>query len=157
MFKHTADQLEFMEVIMRKINVWLLSILLTLISSIFVGAYTHESKSVTMDGKRYILHRFVFNKAEIDEIAGSYRKAQGYSNGMVQTIWKLRDGSGANLGKFVGRVALGDRLYRMAKESKKDGWKEMGIQIRSRNDKEGKWALEFLDEVAKQWKKLVGK
>jgi len=115
--------------------------------------YTNEYR--TIKSREYIYHRFTFDRSDIQRIASSYRDAQGYANGMIDSIWNLEKGRGADLGKFVGRVWLGDRLYRMAKDAKQNNWDSMGVEIRSRADKEGKWALEFLDKVADTWKELT--
>lgn len=119
--------------------------------------YTFEEVTVDRWPYKYIYHYFTFDRSEIEEIAHSYRKAQGYANGMIETIWDLASGTGADLGKFVGRVWLGDRLYRMANDALEEDWDSMGVQIRSRADEGGKWALEFLDVVADAWEKLTGK
>jgi hypothetical protein len=121
--------------------------------------YKYKFEEVTIDTwpYRYIYHYFTFGRSEIEEIAHSYRKAQGYANGMIETIWDLASGMGSDLGKFVGRVWLGDRLYRMANDALEDDWNSMGVQIRSRADEGGKWALEFWEVAAEIWEKLTGR
>lgn len=119
--------------------------------------YSFEEVSVDRWPYEYIYHYFTFNRGEMQEIANSYRKAQGYANGMIETIWDLASGTGGDLGRFVGRVWLGDRVYRMANDALDDDWDSMGVEIRSRADEAGKWALEFLDDVADIWQKLTGK
>ncbi len=137
-----------------KRSFWTIALCLTAILLLGENAsgYTYSNH----EKGRYIYHEFIFDKAEIEEIAGSYRKSQGYSNGMIETIWDLAKGMGSNLGRFSGRVWLGDRLFRMAKDAKRKNWDEMGVRIRSRADEGGKWALEFLDNVADIWKKITG-
>jgi hypothetical protein len=119
-------------------------------------AYKYTCQPTTVDERPYLIHRFKFNEEEIDIIASSYRKAQGYANGMIDCIWDMAKGEGSDLGKFVGRVYLGDWLYRTAKDAQENGDDEMWVKIRSRADEEGKWALEFLDWLAGVWKDLSG-
>ncbi|MBW8003091.1 MAG: hypothetical protein FVQ80_13910 [Planctomycetes bacterium] len=117
------------------------------------GVYSYEIE----DG--YIYHQFIFNEEQMIEMAESPFKAQPYANYMIDTIWTLSDGMGSNLGKFVGRFTLAFKTSSMARSALQEvpPWDEMGIEIRSRTDEEGKWALEFLDDVAGIWKKLTGK
>jgi hypothetical protein len=131
-----------------------LAVLLCLVCPV-ANAYKYRPVEKEVDGKEYIYHYFEFSSKEIKSLAKSYRKCQGYSNGMIEEIWNLAEGMGSDLGRVVGRIWLGDRLYRMSKHAYKEEWPEMEVLIRSRADKEGKWALEFLDVVASIWKKLT--
>ena len=124
-------------------------VLVFIISPSSALAYKHETQKKIINGREYIYHSFIFNQYEIKEIANSYRKAQGYANGMMKRIWDLASGTGADLGKFAGRLTLGHKLHGMAKNAQSNNLKEVGVKIRSRNDEAGKFALEFLDKVAK--------
>jgi hypothetical protein len=115
------------------------------------GIYSYEIE----DG--YILHKFTFNEEQMIEMAESPFKAQPYANWMIDKIWNIADGMGANLGKLVGRFMLAFSTSSMANDALEEGWPNMTVEIRSRTDEEGKWALEFLDWLASIWKMLTAK
>ncbi|MFC1891670.1 hypothetical protein ACFLZT_04690, partial [Thermodesulfobacteriota bacterium] len=102
----------------------------------------------------YIHHYFYFNREQIDEMKEFPFKAQPYADWIIDEIWNLADGYGANLGKFIGRFWLAFKINQMAYYENSD---VLAVHIRSRNDKEGKWALEFTDQIAAKWKTFVGK
>lgn len=103
----------------------------------------------------YMYHYFEFDEDEMATMAKSPYRAQKYANWMIREIWDLAQGMGSRLGKFTGRVFLAFRLCKMARKARKDGETTLYIRIRSRSDKHGKWALEFLDKIADVWKKLT--
>ncbi|BBO84862.1 hypothetical protein DSCO28_54280 [Desulfosarcina ovata subsp. sediminis] len=92
------------------------------------------------------------------KMAKSPYSSQGNANAVVIKIWTMsKDGNGSKLGNGAGKLYMAFKLNRLAKDRLKNGHNEMGIQVRSRRDEGGKWALEFLDQVAGVWKTLVGK
>ncbi|BBO89675.1 hypothetical protein [Desulfosarcina ovata] len=113
--------------------------------------------SSTVSGD-YIYHNFYFTHAELTKMAKNPYSSQGNANAVVDKIWTLnKDGMGSKYGNLSGKLIMAFTLNNMAKDSLKEGRNEMGIQVRSRRDEGGKWALEFLDQVAGVWKTLAGK
>jgi len=103
----------------------------------------------------YLIHRFEFNEEQMIEMAESAFKAQPYANWMIDKVMTIADGMGADLGKLIGRFTLAFSSSSMARASLDEGSETMGIEIRSLASEEGKWALEFADDVAGIWKKLA--
>ena len=123
--------------------------------SIFSNAFAWEYSN--RQSGNYTYHNFVFNRAEIIEMSKSPYSSQKYANAAVDKIWILAKGMGSNLARLTGQAKLAFSLNSMAKKALRQGENEMGVQIRSRRDEGGKWALEFMDKVADVWKKLAGK
>ena len=113
--------------------------------------------SSTVSGD-YIYHNFIFTHAELTKMAKSPYSSQGNANAVVDKIWTVnKDGMGSKYGNLAGKLIMAFTLNNMAKDSLKEGHNEIGLQVRSRRDEGGKWALEFLDQVAGAWKTLAGK
>jgi hypothetical protein len=113
------------------------------------GVYSYRLE----DG--YIIHDFLFNQAQMIEMSESAYKAQPYANWMIDKIWTIADGWGANIGRLVGRFTLAFSISNMANESLREGWSDMHVEIRSSSNEEMKWALEFLDTIVDKWKTLA--
>jgi len=136
---------------MKRILCGIFVLTLLLASSVIVLAREYHYEETG----NYIYHYFEFDEDEMATMAKSPHRAQKYANWMVNEIWDLADRMGSALGKFTGKVYLAFYLNSQAKEARKNMEDTLCIKIRSRSDKEGKWALEFLDKVAECWKKLT--
>jgi hypothetical protein len=113
------------------------------------GLYEFEA----LDG--YIKHLFEFSEEQMIEMGESFIGAVPYANWMIDEIWTLADGMGSSLGKLVGRFYLANELSRLSSEALDDGWPYLGVQVTSRSDEEGIWALVLGDWLADFWKKLT--
>lgn len=128
-----------------------------LITASFAFGYKYTREPMNEGDEEYLIHRFRFDGEEIEQIASSYGKAQGYAQGMIDCVWDMSEGlPGSDVGKFIGRVYLGDWLYRAANEFKDANDDEMLVQIRSSIDEDEKKKLELLDWIAGVWKALAG-
>ncbi len=112
--------------------------------------FKYKPEYVTVDGDDYIYHRFTFNDSDVQEMANSRNTSVGYARGVMETVWEMAEGPAATVGKFVGRVYLGNILYSWANTALEND-EELGLLLKSETDQGKLWGLEVLDNAAECW------